>query len=196
MKEKISNRIAEIVREYGEWTYEIPLPHGIWTKGNLNIPHTRLKRVVQIIQDLSRIPIRSCRILDLGCLDGIYSIEFALHGAQVTGIDAREANIKKALFVKECLELQNVELIQDDVRNLSLEKYGKYDVILCSGILYHLNTPDVFKFIVTLYQLLGQLLIIDTHMSLSPDKSVVYKKREYHGHLYHEHEIGEYAKIS
>lgn len=159
-KLEIENRIAKLVKEYGEWTFDIPLPDGVWTGGNRGIPHTRLKRVSQIIQDVSPMPIGSCRILDLGCLDGIFSIEFALHGARVTGVDARDGHIRKALLAKEALGIKNVDFVQDDVRNLSIQKYGKYDVILCSGILYHLNTPDVFVFIENMYEMVGKLVII------------------------------------
>ncbi len=187
-KGDIESRISRLIQQYGEWTYDIPLKHGIWTKGNLNLPHTRLKRVLQIVQDMSEKPINTCKILDLGCLDGIYSIELALHGASVIGVDIREANIKKAIFAKECLGLNNIEFIQDDVRNLSLQKYGRYDVILCIGILYHLNNPEVFTFIENMYKMLGDLLIIDTHISLNPTTSILYKGKDYHGHIYREHD--------
>ena len=36
--------------------------------------------------------------------------------------------------------------MQDDVRNLSVEKHGEFDVVLCLGNLYHLGAPDVFSF--------------------------------------------------
>ncbi|MBC1220039.1 bifunctional 2-polyprenyl-6-hydroxyphenol methylase/3-demethylubiquinol 3-O-methyltransferase UbiG, partial [Nostoc sp. UCD120] len=85
------------------------------------------------------------RILDLGCLEGLYSIGLALHGATVVGIEGREVNFQKAKFAKECLGLNNLEFIQDDVLNLSPEKYGYFDIVLCCGILYHLNVPEVFN---------------------------------------------------
>src|SRR3712207_8999504 len=105
IRKEIEERLAQIVREYGEWTFDIPLRCGVWTNGNQRVPHTRLKRELQIVQDLSVKPISSSRVLDLGCLDGIYSIECALHGAEVIGIDAREANVKKANFAKEVLKI-------------------------------------------------------------------------------------------
>ena len=95
-KDRIQERMAQLVAQYGEWVYDLPLPHGIWTRGNQGIPHTRLKRLLQIVKDLSRKPLSSCRILDLGCLDGLFAIEFGLHGARVTGLDIREGHIKKA----------------------------------------------------------------------------------------------------
>jgi|SRR5215207_5202039 len=179
--------MAQLVEKYGEWTYDIPLPHGVWTRGNEGIPHTRLKRVLQIARDLSAKPLGFCRILDLGCLDGQFSIEFALTGAEVIGIEIREANIQKALFAKEALQLNNLKLIQDDVRNISRQKHGRFDVILCSGILYHLNTPDVFAFIESMYEMSERLLIIDTHISLNPNTSVTHKGETYSGEYWREY---------
>ncbi len=52
-REELQRTLDELKREYGEWSYDIPLPFDIWTKGNLQIPHTRLKRIVQVVSDLS-----------------------------------------------------------------------------------------------------------------------------------------------
>src|ERR1035441_9209545 len=115
-KETIRSGVEELRQKYGDWTYDIPLPHDTWTKGKLDLPHTRLKRITQIVHDLLRKPLNECRILDLACLDGIFSIEFASRGAETIGIEIREANIKKAIFGKEVLGLNNLTLVQDDVR--------------------------------------------------------------------------------
>src|SRR5689334_17072208 len=95
-KEAIEDGIREIKQKFGDWSSDIPLPHGVWTNGNQKIPQTRVKRVVQIAQDLCSKPLSQCRVLDLACLDGMFSIEFALHGAQTVGIEIREANVRKA----------------------------------------------------------------------------------------------------
>ncbi len=72
------------------------------------------------------------------------AVELARLGANVVGIEGREANLAKARFAKEALSLENPEFHQDDVRNLSKEKYGRFDVVLCLGILYHLNRQTFF----------------------------------------------------
>lgn len=186
-KQEIENRLAELVKQHGEWTYDIPLPHGVWTRGDLKIPHTRLKRILQVIGDLSTKPLSSCKVLDLGCLEGQFSIEFALHGANVVGIEAREASVKKAEFAIEALELDNVQFIQDDARNLSLEKYGKFDIVVCSGLLYHMNTPDVFVLIEKIHEMVKDLLVIDTRTTCTPNTWVPYKNKRYHGDYWREH---------
>lgn len=142
---------------------------------------------MQIIKDLSVKPIGECRILDLACLDGQFAIEFSMYGANVVGIEGREANIQKAIFAKDVLKLHKLEFIQDDVRNISIKKYGEFDIILCSGILYHLPAEDVCSFVETMYEMTALILIIDTHISLSPDKYILFKGKRYYGAYWREH---------
>jgi 2-polyprenyl-3-methyl-5-hydroxy-6-metoxy-1,4-benzoquinol methylase len=94
----------------------------------------------------------------------MYSIECALHGAEVIGIDARQTNIEKAFFAKEASGLENIEFVQEDVRNISEKKDGTFDVIICRAILYHLDTPDVITLTESIFEITRLLTIIDTHI--------------------------------
>lgn len=185
-KEQMLQEMDALKQAYGEWSYDIPLPFGIWTRGNLHIPHTRLRRIVQVVNDLALKPVAECRVLDLGCLDGMFAIEFALSGAETVGVEIREANVKKAIFCKEALGLQNLEFRQDDVRNISIESYGKFDVILCSGILYHLPAVDAIRLIDTMYAMVNRLVVIDTHIALETKEKILYEGHEYWGSIYRE----------
>jgi hypothetical protein len=106
-----------------------------------------------------------------------------MHGADVTGIEILEGNIKKALLAKDAIGLDNVIFEQDDVRNISLETHGKFDAIICSGILYHFSSPDVFFFVEKLYEMVGKVVIIDTVISLNPSLTISHKGREYTGSI-------------
>jgi SAM-dependent methyltransferase len=147
-----------------------------------------LKRIVQIVADTAGKPIDEMRVLDLGCLEGLYAVEFALRGAEVVGIEGRETNLVKANFAKETLGLDRLSFALDDARKLSKEKYGEFDVALCLGLLYHLDAPDVFEFVERVAEVTRRVCIIDTHVSVKPDKSVSYKGHEYRGWAYREHE--------
>lgn len=186
-KESIQAKLDALKSQYGDWAYDIPLPFDIWTRGNLQIPHTRLKRIVQVVNDLSKKPLAECRILDLGCLDGIFSIEFAQHGANTIGVEIREANIKKAVFCKEALCLDNLDFRQDDVRNISLESYGRFDAIICSGILYHLTAPDAINLINTMFEVVNRVVVIDTHVADKPKDRFLHDGNEYWGSTFREH---------
>jgi hypothetical protein len=82
-------------------------------------------------------------------------------------MEGREANIEKARFARAGLSLQNLELIQDDVRNLARDRHGRFDMVLALGILYHLDAPGVFFFIERLAQVCDWLCVIDTHVTES-----------------------------
>ncbi len=186
-KAELMAQIEKMKVDYGEWTYDIPLIHNVWTKGNINLPHTRLKRIIQVVSDLVDKPLKECRILDLGCLDGMFSIEFAQHGAETIGVEVREANIKKAIFCKDVLNLKNLEFRQDDARNISLESYGTFDAIICSGLLYHLTAPDAIGLISKMHSMSKKLVIIDTLISLIPKEKYSKHDSEYWGLTYQEH---------
>jgi SAM-dependent methyltransferase len=159
----------DVERRYGAWTaHNIRLDGDLYTRANrLYGDEYKLRRVVQLVADVAGTDFGSLRVLDLGCLEGLYSIELAKRGAEVVGIEGREANIAKARYAREALGLDNVEFAQDDVRNLTRETYGEFDVILCLGLLYHLDADDVFTLLGRIGELSTQMAIVDTHIALS-----------------------------
>jgi predicted RNA methylase len=180
--------MESLIDRHGEWTaMSIRLADGLNTLEPQN-PDDRLTRFVQLASDLLRKPIAECRVLDLACLEGHYAIEMGLHGAEVVGIEVREANIAKARFAKQALGVDRVDFVQDDVRNLSVEKYGHFDLVICSGILYHLDVPDVFEFVERIAEVTTGIALFDTNVSLADDASFEYKGRRYWGCVYSEHE--------
>jgi 2-polyprenyl-3-methyl-5-hydroxy-6-metoxy-1,4-benzoquinol methylase len=189
MTSSIDNRKQEIVDRYGDWTaHNIHLGGDVYTISN-NIRGDELlaRRVLQIVSDVLNRPLNEIRVLDLACLEGLYAVEFARHGARVVGIEIRESHIQKARFAKEVLELENLVLEQDDVRNLSAEKYGLFEAVLCLGILYHLDAPDVFEFVERMGQVCRGCLVIDTHISTTNEVSHIFRDKVYAGKLYREH---------
>jgi 2-polyprenyl-3-methyl-5-hydroxy-6-metoxy-1,4-benzoquinol methylase len=188
--EAIRREKAEIVARYGKWTaHNIHLVDDVYTiQSGLTGDEFRLRRVMQIIDDLAgdRLP-QDLRVLDLACLEGMYSVELARRGATVVAIEGREANIAKAAFAKRVLRLDKLELIQDDVRNLSRESHGEFDVVLCLGILYHLDSPDVFTFIERLADVCTGFAIIATHTSVAGVELQKHQGHEYWGSWTQEH---------
>ena len=147
-----------IEAEHGPWTaYNINLGQEIQTAPQFAVAHLRLRRVVQTIADLSTKPWKELHILDLASLEGIFALEFARHGSQVVAIEGREANNARARFAAETLGVENIEFITNDVRNLSLEKYGQFDVVLCSGLLYHLAGEEGCEFVSSIADVCSRL---------------------------------------
>jgi SAM-dependent methyltransferase len=195
--DEIKKKTQEIIVKHGAWTaHSIHLGNGIYTlddptdryENRIKLNAHRLKRIVQVVADTIHKPLSQCRILDLGCLEGLFAIEFALQGAEVVGIEGRETNLAKAQFAKVVLELEHLDFYLDDVRNLSINKYGRFDVVFCLGILYHLNAPDVFKFAQAIADVCERVAVIDTHVALSSRHTENYEGHTYQGFHYKEHD--------
>ena len=182
--------LASTVERHGPWTTNITLAPGLRTRSDApdENDRKRIRRLVQIVSDVAGRPVADLRILDLACLEGQVAIEFAMLGARVVGIEGRESNIAKARFAAEALGLANLELHQDDVRNLSRESYGRFDVVLCLGILYHLDDEDMFGFMEQIAEVCDGVALIDTHVGHSAERTYLRNGKAYAGTSYVEHE--------
>ena len=149
--------------------------------------HFRLRRIIQTIGDLCVKPWHQLRILDLGSLEGLFALECASRGAAVVGIEGREANNERARVTGKSMGMLNVEFVTDDVRNLSKRKYGQFDVVICSGILYHLPGEDGCRSIRSIADVCTRLTVIDTHIGLRASVPISWEGKKYYGTLYTEH---------
>lgn len=181
---EIRSTMEDVVTRYGPWTaHNIHLGDDVYTivPGIEGDNEFRLQRIVQIVSDVSTRPLDSLRVLDLGCLEGLFAIELARRGATVVGVEGREANIAKARFAKHVLELGNLELVQDDIRNVSRATYGEFDVVLCLGVLYHFDTPAVFEVLEHTAEVCRGFAIVETHISTIRPRTFHYRGRHYRG---------------
>jgi 2-polyprenyl-3-methyl-5-hydroxy-6-metoxy-1,4-benzoquinol methylase len=187
--EQIRRRRQEVVERFGPWTaHNIHLRDDLYTIGPSIVgDEVKLRRITQVVSDIAGRPLADLRVLDLGSLEGLYAVELARHGASVMAVEIREANIEKMRFAKEALALDNFEIVSDDVRNLNAEKYGHFDIVLCLGLLYHLDTPDVFDFTKRVAEVCRRAAIFDTHVSLADEISQAYDGEEYRGTNFLEH---------
>jgi len=101
------------------------------------------------------------RLVDLGCLEGGYTVELARAGFDALGIEVRQSNFENCQRVKAETNLPNLTFACDDVLNLA--KYGVFDVVFCCGLLYHLDEPR--KFLNLMAQVCQRVIISDTHVA-------------------------------
>jgi 2-polyprenyl-3-methyl-5-hydroxy-6-metoxy-1,4-benzoquinol methylase len=183
----LREEMQQVIERSGDWTdHNIHIAGDLYTIG-AGVVSPRLRRIVQIVSDISHAPLADLRILDLACLEGLYAVEFARQGAQAVAIEGREVNLEKVWFVKKALGLDNLALHQDDVRNLSPEKYGEFDVTLCLGILYHLDAPDVFHFVENIGRVTRRFAVFDTYVSTASRKLHAHGGKPYWGREVFEH---------
>ncbi len=160
--------LEQTARDHGPWTaHDIPIADGLST-GGAEQSGRRIERVLAAIEDFRPGPFDGLRILDLGALEGLYGIECARLGAEVVAVEARAGNVARTRAAVEALGLADrVDVRHEDVRDVSVATHGRFDVVLCLGILYHLDQPDVFRFIERLGELCTGLLVLDTHIALT-----------------------------
>jgi len=189
-----------IVARRGPWTaHSIHLGHDVYTREPEK--NWRVELFGRIMHDFGFPQLAGVRILDLGCLEGLFAIEYARQGAVSVGIEGREANIEKAMFARDVLGLTDCTFVQDDVRNLGLRALGQFDVVLCAGILYHLEAEDAIHLIQQVSACCSRLAIFDTHIApdelrttafalSDPMSQVSIDGQVYHGRYYEEHASG------
>ena len=153
--------------------------------GEANGP--KVRRVMQLVRDLAG-PFEGLRILDLGCGEGVYAIEAGLAGARVLAVDGRMERMRAGADVARRHGLDRVAFRQADVRVLDDLGERSFDVVLCLGLLYHLDAPDAFALLERAFELCRACAIVDTNVSLEPDAEVEHRGERYRGERVREHE--------
>ena len=201
LRQPDEERLAEIRRQ--QWTsHNVPLTE---TESTLGREHALIgddPRTVTIKKLIRRFtaPKQTLRILDLGSLEGGLSFEMAREGWEVVGIEGRAINLEKAELLRRYFRLDNLRYERRDVKTLSRERDGRFDAVLCCGLLYHLDDP--FTFLRTLREVTAEdgLLFVDTHVApddaaarhatyagqLSDPQTVNHAGREYDGRWFAE----------
>jgi SAM-dependent methyltransferase len=93
--------------------------------------------------------------LDVGCGVGDFSRYLRDFGFRVSALDGRRANVEEAQR-----RIENVSFHQADVEDASLPTLGSFDLVLCVGLLYHLENP--FRAIRNLFALTRKVLIVES----------------------------------
>jgi SAM-dependent methyltransferase len=147
-----------------------------------------VRRILSLAEALARRPLSGASVLDLACQEGCYALEFALTGAQSFGVEAREYHVQRARLCAEKTGVPNLTRFEvGDIRHVDEKSYGRFDIVLLLGILYHLDTLDAADTLVRLANLTNDLLIIDTHIALSNKSSFEFHGRTYEGAYVREH---------
>ena len=191
-------RILEIRDLLSPWNHNIPLPHGVYTAGCSDY-YPAHREMMRLVYDRLNRNFKDRRIVDIGCLEGYFSIECGLQGAEVLGIDGKLLNVRKCEFVRSVLGIEQATFVLGDAMNVTNESFGQFDVVLALGILYHLEDP--YTFLANLAGVCRGFALIDTHVTLEdqpdtikagwrPDfsemRTFTFNGRAYQGRLFRE----------
>lgn len=140
------NEIRATIESQPYWYHKIELPGGITTPGWAPLNQTAYR----IPDDLT-----GKRVLDIGAWDGYWTFEAMKRGAsEVVAIDDF-SDFLGALDERDRNGWQTFDLCRDifgfdhnvcqrqemSVYDISEERLGRFDVVFCFGLLYHLRYP-------------------------------------------------------
>jgi SAM-dependent methyltransferase len=190
-KDEIIAGRQRVIDAHGPWTaHSIHLGHGIFTTDNCQGPHTRTAKLIRAIRQFvkpSGADLSGITVLDLGCLEGLLALECGLFGATATGVEIRDDSLAKATFARDMLRLENVRFVKGDALQL-LElplpeiKNGGFDVVLCCGLLYHFNAPDLLPFLENMRAITKRMMFLDTHFAFEATEWFEHKGKRYTGY--------------
>jgi SAM-dependent methyltransferase len=186
--------LNKVAADHGPWTSEsIWLRGDTFTRGPGIVPGAmRLRQMLQLAAETCRKPLDEMRVLDLGALEGLVALEFARHGASVVAVEGREGNAAK---IRAAARVAGVELevVVADVRQLVDLNMGRFDVIFCLGLLYHLDWPSIPPFLASLAAMSVDALVIDTHLATHAEVVLEHKGWSYAGCMHREYESKQQA---
>ena len=114
----------------------IELADGIFTPGE----QRHLPAQQNVHNALQSIPLEGKRVLDIGCRDGIFCFAAEKMGAkEVIGID-NDLSPAATEFLIPYFK-SNIKMFNLNLYDLTPEKFGKFDVVIFAGVLYHLRYP-------------------------------------------------------
>lgn len=190
---EVLRRRDELSSKHGAWHDSIPLSNGVYTiseRAERESERFRVRSILQSAADALAIPLSEARVLDLGSAEGVFAVEFALHGAEVLAFEGRAGNVEKIEFARDALALERLEVVQQDVRELSRDQHGEFDVVLCLGVLYHLEAASAVALAHQMAEVCRRVAVVDTHIAFKPTFSTTERGNMYSGRIVREFDPG------
>lgn len=147
----------EAIAKQSKWHHRIEVAPGVWTPGLQDTP-TVLSQV-GMPEDLT-----GMRVLDIGARDGFFTFEAERRGAsEVIALDNESPHNTGFAIAAELLE-SKATFITENVYSLSPERYGRFDLVLFLGVIYHLRHPLLALDRIHDVSAPGATLVVETHM--------------------------------
>ena len=115
-----------------KWISHVPAENSITG----NIPLFEDGRIQWLVE---KVKISDLKVLELGSFEGGHSFLLSKNGANVTGVESNSLSFMKSLIAKEILN-HDAKFLYGDLLKY-LEMCDDYDLIVASGVLYHMENP-------------------------------------------------------
>lgn len=130
------------------WMYAWPLRDGtvtpIYSEELANVHLTRSEMIEPVVREAIAAAGPGPRVLDLGCNEGLFAqLALAWGAGHVLGCDIRERNIRRAEAIRDHYEIPaaHLEFRCTDLLAIDPVELGAFDIVLCLGVVYHLEDP-------------------------------------------------------
>jgi len=169
-KARSEQELRALLANIGTWMYRFDLGYGVQTKLHDeyldSIHRTRWEMVLPELKRTFDGRWGDVRALDCACNEGWFSFEVAKLGARsVLGFDARQVNIQKAQLVQSQTGTPNVSFQVENIFDVTPERHGMFDLVLCLGLMYHLEDP--MGALRRLRAVTREICVIDTEVARS-----------------------------
>jgi tRNA (mo5U34)-methyltransferase len=144
---------VKLVEANAIWHHAFEIYPGVITPGNYN---------PGFLWDKLALPadMRGMRCLDIGASDGFFSMKMAQCGADVVCVDYRRKDLH-GFEVMERISGLKFSYHQINIYDLTVAEFGRFDIILFLGVLYHL--PDMLRAFDTIRRMSLNKVFIETH---------------------------------
>jgi len=157
MQEDAGQRAREAIAKQSKWHHRIEVAPGVWTPG-LQDTQTVLSQI-GMPDDLS-----GMRVLDIGARDGFFSFEAERRGAsEVVALDNESPENTGFAIAAELLGSKATYVVEN-VYSLAPQRYGRFDLVLFLGVIYHLRHPLLALDRIHDVCSPEALLVLETHM--------------------------------
>lgn len=156
-RDDLINRINSL-----PWFHQIDLGNGIITPGR-----TSLKELNALADTIFDKSLTNKTVLDIGCYNGFFSFEAHRRGAKrVLATDffiwQYDPRCYEAFEIARAFVAPEIEDRVIDIADLNTESVGVFDLVLFSGVFYHLRNP--FLALEQIAKLANETLVVETHL--------------------------------
>jgi SAM-dependent methyltransferase len=145
-RDEIRSRRDALIARDGPWRSNIRLAEDVYTIGEGDASGAvRVRRVVQVLRDLTGNRLALRRVLDAGCGEGAVAVELARQGAEVVALDGWAPRVAKATLARDAMQLKRMTVVQSDARTITPEALGYFDVALALDLLCDLDADALFE---------------------------------------------------